>query len=355
MTNTQEIEYGENLLNLTSENTATDTVSAVLPLGKDGLTIEDVPDGDLTSDMVKSGKVIYSRSAVNNYGYVCQIQKFDDVTDDNNLKNKALSWLGLTGTLLSNNIEINAVDLHFTDDNINSFRINKKTIIRSSAHNFNATYDLTKLSIQLLKPQNTVITFGNSFLSLTDKNRQDNKKLDNIVSEKIASTKKEIQETVISESESTRTSCNSTSQEFFQEAIRDYVKITDFGEYQESVSTQFEQTANAFQMNFQSVSDEVRNVNNDLQRKYAERAQYIRFENGNIILGEEGNELILKLENDRISFLSSNLEIAYFSNRNLYVTDGEFLNALKIGKFKAIPRDNGNMSIVKVSDEGGSS
>jgi hypothetical protein len=82
--------------------------------------------------------------------------------------------------------------------------------------------------------------------------------------------------------------------------------------------------------------------------QFEEIRKYIRFVDGNILLGEEGNTLTLRIENDRISFLDSGLEVAYFSNNKLYVTDGEFLNSLQLGNFAFMPRENGNLSFAKI-------
>ena len=76
--------------------------------------------------------------------------------------------------------------------------------------------------------------------------------------------------------------------------------------------------------------------------------KYVRLEDGNIILGESTNELTLRIENDRITFLDGRVEVAYFSNHKLHVTDGEFLNALRIGSFAFAPRQNGNLSFTKL-------
>ena len=89
-------------------------------------------------------------------------------------------------------------------------------------------------------------------------------------------------------------------------------------------------------------------VFNGADAKFEEIQKYIRFVDGNIVLGEEGNTLTLRIENDRISFLDSGLEVAYLSNSKLYVTDGEFLNSLQLGNFAFIPRENGNLSFKKL-------
>ena len=57
-----------------------------------------------------------------------------------------------------------------------------------------------------------------------------------------------------------------------------------------------------------------------------------------------GNELELQISNDRISFLQDGAEVAYFSNRKLYVTDAQILHSLQLGNFAYMPRPNGNLS-----------
>ena len=57
---------------------------------------------------------------------------------------------------------------------------------------------------------------------------------------------------------------------------------------------------------------------------------------------------MLHIENDRISFLDDGAEVAYLSNKRLYVTDAHFLHSLRVGAFAWVPRANGNLSLVKV-------
>ena len=56
----------------------------------------------------------------------------------------------------------------------------------------------------------------------------------------------------------------------------------------------------------------------------------------------------MQIANDRISFLQDGAEVAYISNRKLYITDSHFLHSLQIGSFAFIPRANGNLSFKKV-------
>lgn len=104
-----------------------------------------------------------------------------------------------------------------------------------------------------------------------------------------------------------------------------------------SVSTQMQQLADRFEFTFQTQSDL------DTFKKY------IQFVNGDIILGASDSEIKLRQENDRISFIQGDTVVAYFRYNKMYVTDGEFLNRLILGRFAFTPRENGNLSFGKVS------
>jgi hypothetical protein len=100
LTNTQRIEYGENLLDLKTESDASATYSALIPLGAkqneidkeseddSRLTVAGLADGDINKDLVKSGDTIFSRSAVEKYGFIYAPTKdttWEDVTVADNL------------------------------------------------------------------------------------------------------------------------------------------------------------------------------------------------------------------------------------------------------------------------------
>lgn len=144
------------------------------------------------------------------------------------------------------------------------------------------------------------------------------------------------------------TSIQQNQEEILMTALQEYVSTGDFDTFKQTVSTQFSQTADAFNFNFNNITSQINTINGTTQAQFQEISKYIRFENGNIILGEAGNEITLKIENDRISFLQNNSEVAYLSNNKLVVTDGEFLNSLIIGNFAWKPRENGNLSLVKI-------
>ena len=91
----------------------------------------------------------------------------------------------------------------------------------------------------------------------------------------------------------------------------------------------------------------------DTQTQFEDIRKYIRFVDGDIVLGQVDNPFVLEIRNDRISFLQDGVEVAYLSNegdtQKLYINDGEIIRSLKIGNFAFTPRENGNLSFKKVT------
>lgn len=93
---------------------------------------------------------------------------------------------------------------------------------------------------------------------------------------------------------------------------------------------------------------QITGIENTINNQQTERLKYIRLVGGTIYLGEEGNDLMMTLTNNRLSFVQGGLEVAYFENNRLYVTTGEFIRSLQVGDFAFIPAQNGSLSFMKV-------
>ena len=129
-------------------------------------------------------------------------------------------------------------------------------------------------------------------------------------------------------------------------------KIKDaLDEYDATVGTKLTQTANGWDYQFGALQGDLSGLSEELQKQLEERKANIRFEDGNILLGRAASEIMLILRNDRISFVRNVVgypELAYISDDTLYITEGEFLNQMRIGKFGFTPGANGNLSFKKV-------
>ena len=232
------------------------------------------------------------------------------------------------------------------DKSIDSFTLGDYITIISNPHNLNDDYLLEKQTIDLLKPDNDKITLGYSYSSFTDTSLSKNNQNDTIVKTVETINNNYVTGTVVTnEVESLRTLIDQTSSSITSEILSDYV-IND--ELTESLSTLYTQLNDLFEFKFTSLESTVNENDIERRREYREITSYIRFEDGNIILGESGNEITLKVENDKISILEGDIEVAYFNNQKLYITDAEILASLRIGNFAFMPRDNGNLSFKKI-------
>ncbi len=359
---TQNIEFGSNLLDLTEEINGADIKTGIIPLGvriedDNGnqtdkyLTIESLPDGELSSGIIKTGDHILNTTLAANYGVIYEVIKFEDVKIAENLQSKALSYLA-DSIKFKNEIRIKAIDLKLTDDQIRAFKIGEYIRCLSSPHGIDNIYLLQKISVDMKNPQNTVIELNKSSLSFTDKVLENKKNTDNIINRVDKIERGYINNgsitDIANETIENSSAFEQNSKAIMSQVSENYTKITDFETYKTDVSTQFTQTNEDFTYQFSNLTELINNLDADSAEQFNNIIKYIRFIDGNIILGEVNNSLMLKISNDKISFLQNGIEVAYMTNNKLYITDGEFLNSLQLGNFAFYPRSNGNLSFKKI-------
>ena len=352
LSNTQSVQYAGNLLELTDEIDAAALYTAILPVGADGLTVAALPDGELTADLVKEGRLIYSRTAVEKYGRIVSARTWDDVTEAGNLLNKAKALLAQSGVLCSRTISITAVDLHTTDADIAALRVGRYTDVVSAPHGLRARYVIAELNPDILDPGNTRITLGATVQTGTDRSRSALARVD-AAHDKLQLEVNAQQESLTQLAETTSrqiTEVVQTSRELLLSALEEYTRTSDFEQYRETVSSQLAILSDQIELKLSRITAEITDVNGDLQAQKSELSKYFRFTTEGLVIGESGNQITLKVDNDRISFLDAGLEVAYITDRRLTITDAHFLNSLRIGKFAFVPRRSGNLSLVKVSD-----
>lgn len=308
LTNTQTVEFAENLLDLSSETDGADIYTAILPEGKDGLTIGNLPDGDLTDDLVKSGKIIYSKSGVATYGRITRHIKWDDVTVDTNLRAKAKAALADNGLSMPETITCKAVDLGW-QEGIQHFRVGRMTALVSTPHGYSASYPLMELAPDILDPGNTKITLGAIQRTYTGSQIDAARNVGN----RIESTRKELTDRVdgsasqvILATQQQITDLQHNVNSIILSALENYVETGDFNRYKEEVSTKLSVLTDQLSIDITKVTERIDNVNGDLQAKYDSITKAFRFTSDGLIIGESGNEILLRLDNDVLQFVRNN-------------------------------------------------
>jgi hypothetical protein len=308
LTNTQTVEFAENLLDLSSEVDGTSIYTAILPEGKDGLTIGNLPDGDLTDDLVKSGKIIYSKSGVATYGRITRHIKWDDVTAAANLQTKAKAALADNGLSMPETITCKAVDLGW-QEGIQHFRVGRMTALLSTPHGYSASYPLMELAPDILDPGNTQITLGGTSRTYTgsqiDADRKTNERIENTraeLIERVEDSTGQITQTTTQQITDLQQNVNS----IILSALENYVETRDFGSYKEEVSTRLSVLTDQLGIDITKVTERIDDVDGDLQAKYESITKAFHFTDDGLIIGESGNEILLRLDNDVLQFVRNN-------------------------------------------------
>lgn len=385
LTNTQDINYEENILDLKSEMDASEVYTAIIPIGaeievssesgteeegtqEDGtettetiskkkLTLESLADGDITDDIVKIGDTLYSKSAVDSYGWIyapVSETTWGDVKETQNLLSKGTNWLVSQGMMLVETTEITAFDLHYTDAEIRSFRIYRKINVNSIPHGIKNAYDLTKLDIDILNPQNTKITVGETKLTLTDQaNKGQSENIENIEEaiKDIGENRAELTE-IKNQMIIQRTEIINTCNAIILGALESYVETGDYEEFRQTVESQLEILADEISLKFTESITQIENVNGDLQETNTTLSKYFEFTIDGLVIKSGESEIKLRIDNDIILFLKNGVPFGWwdgsdFKTGNIMVDVNE---RAQFGNFAFVPRSDGSLSFLKVGE-----
>lgn len=366
LTNTQEIIFGENVKDIVLESDATETYTAILPLGakikpaeaEEGeeveeytLTIASLPDGVLTADgdIIKQGEFIYSKSAVAKYGWICvpiAESTWGDVTEAANLQKKATEKLSVDSVKLKSTISIKAVDLHFSDEEIQSFRVCRNVIANLPSHGISGvSYPLTKLDIDIFNPQNTIITVGETIRTMTDvneKNYSSAVQRVEIAEKDIAENRTEtteVKKQVLTQS----TQLLNDAEGITAKALKEFVETGEFHTLKEYTESEFKEVPGKISASFNESKELIDNVNGDLQAVVEKLEKHFEFTVDGLVIKAGEGSMELLLDNDIIRFRKNGAEFGWWDGVNFH-TGNIFVDVDEIAQF-------GNYGFVPFEDE----
>ena len=344
--NQQKIEFGTNLVDFSRTSANTELATVIYPYGAKNETT----GNRITITSVNGGlDFIKDTDAVDKRGMIAKAVYWDEITSPAELLKKAQQYLNDSKNIVVS-LELTAIDLSLLDKTVDSFRVGDWVRVSSKPHGIdNELYQLTEQSLDFLHPQNDRITLGKTKTSLTGADVVSARKSDDslrrinkaIRTDYVVNTDAIVEEVKLE----TSTLIQQTTESLIQDVSEQYA--TQDG-VKEAISTTMTQLAESFEFLFTELRTHVDNNDADAREQFVEMKKYIRFEDGNIILGDADSKITLRIENGKIVFLDQGGEVAYFTNQQLHVTHGHFLNSMRIGAFAFIPRDNDNLSLVKV-------
>lgn len=353
----QQVEFGVNMLSISTERKGEDIVSAILPLGAapeeggERLTISQLEDSE-TSDICKSGDYVYSKDAVAQYGFIIKTMAWDDVTVASNLLTKAMAALAQK-RMIASTVTLTAADLSAAGYDVNTFSVGTYVNVvddKHAAHELLARYLVKKLSINWLNPAQNKLTLGATTFSLTERTRQQTagamQTVEANVTAQTARAMRELERV-------TSSAIEQSSEAIMLTVTEGYYTKGETDDLVGQVSTEIEQTADSINIRFTSVQQDIDDVAAGADSKFQSLQSYIQMAGGTITLGEVGNEITLKIENDQIGIYSNGVPVTYWtaqdfvSPKTLRIPVG---GRLILGDFAYIPRSNGSLDFTWVGE-----
>ena len=185
---TQKIEFGRNLFDYSKNYDLQTIATAIIPLGS---RLEESPiealEAYTTVNSVntdgtwhtKNTPYVQNKTAVDNFGWICKVVRWDDVTEPSNLYTKAKKYL-TDFQYNEMSLEIKAIDFHLVDSQIEVLSLLDQVQVLSAPHNLDKVFPITKMEIPLNNAANTTLTLGAldyANTSLTHKNNAANQAL----------------------------------------------------------------------------------------------------------------------------------------------------------------------------------
>lgn len=349
-TSTQKIKFAVNLLDLDQVGSADELITCLIPFGaKDEETGKRV---DITS--VNNGiEYVMNEDAVAQYGKIFDVKYWDDVTVPANLLRKAAEYLSQK-VVIPEKLTIKVIDLHLTDDRIESFKLGDYVQILSKPHDIDTTAMITAYSIDISDPVNAVITIGitrNSYLA--DVSR-DNIARSEEIRKEISDSTSSISDQVLKQTENYILNQIESAESVTREMIRDRVTQTELNQYKEQVSSQFTQSSEDLSLSIRQINARITEENGEINQQISDINKYFKFTIDGLEIGVDADNTIkLVLDNDIIKFTKNGQTFGYWDGTNFHT--GNLLvdvnERAQFGDFAFIPRSDGSLMFLKVSGE----
>ena len=150
-TNSQEIRFGVNMIDLDQEPPTDEIWSVLLPTGEENCTIESKNNGS---------KFLENSDAIGQYGYIVHHHAFSNVKKADELLTKAQKYMSTHCKIFPNNLVIKAIDLQLIGESNDPLELGDKIKVVSSPHGLNKTMACIAMELDIYNPENNSYTIG---------------------------------------------------------------------------------------------------------------------------------------------------------------------------------------------------
>jgi len=353
VTRSTTIELAKNIQSESRDIDPSNIITRLIPLGS---KLHDA-EGNETEERLTIASVnnnvpyIEDSTALAKYGVIYGVQTWDDISLATNLKTKGEAFL-IQNNRIAISDTVTALDLSLLGLDIDDFRLYDSYPVENSLIGVADVLRIVKKSTNVVEPYASSFQLGNTSKGLNDTVVD----YESIIHD-MQQTESEIRSELKNQNNKVVTYVETKSSEIAQstESIRlqvaaEHVSKTEYEQFSQTVRNILAMDENGTTMLFNTINEAIAEVDGKTESNYSNILKYIRFEDGNIILGEQGNEITLTISNDRITFMQNGVEVAHLSDNNLYIGNAIIKagGRLQLGNFAFVPRSDGSLSFLKV-------
>lgn len=345
--NAQGVRFGQNLLTYARSLPSSSLATAIIPLGC-RLKDETGADTDERLQIDNGGKnYVWDAEAVERFGWIFDTAVFDDVTLKENLLSRGYSTLESRKALPAT-VKLTAVDFGALDGQYERITVGDLLPVVSAPHNIDTFMMVAEMTENLTDPGKSTVTLNRTSATMTDalisSKKDAAQQLEAVRTEAYTRTD-EIRQSVtafevqvnqnldgISSSVTeTQTQITTTTENIYDALGQLQESIVTDEALEEVKQLLISQWSDELELRFTSVLNIIDQTNGTVEENQRLLEQYIRFEGARIELGRSDSVIKAVLQNDRLSFVESGQEVAYISNRTLFIKDAQITQTLRFG------------------------
>lgn len=135
---------------------------------------------------------------------------------------------------------------------------------------------------------------------------------------------------------------NATTENLGDKLEDTVTELTTVGDTVSGIESKMTQTADGWDFRFSNFATTVSDLEKETTDGFSRINNYIRFEGGKIILGQEGSNTFLEIAPDRINFNNGGAIVAYITNQTMEITHGIFVSTATIAgmRIQRVPGSN---------------
>ncbi len=370
-TKTTEIALSKNMKSISKENDPSSYITRLIPLGvklTKEITTTDI-NGNVTTDIVETEErlditsvngglnYIEDTNALKKFGIKVGYVYFDDVTDATNLLAKGQEYLVNNNKVLVK-YTITALDLSLLGLDIDDFDVYNYHPIKNKLLDIDDVSRIIKKNIDIVNSDvSSSIEVGDNFKTLSDLQVEQSNKL-NIFESTIGKIESNYvtNEKLTNESTQLYSIIQQSMDNILLGIEENYVNKVDNEEFAETVATQLEIMSGEILAYFSTTTEQITEVNGELQSKFTELYKYISMSENGITIGSGDNAVTLQLDNEAgIIFYRNGVQFGSWDGENFYT--GNIVirvnERAQFGNFAYVPRTDGSLMFLKVGDSNG--